>query len=96
MSEESKKGIYDQSSFDAIKCRLNGTKPKYPATPLENGNNAPGRRDAQFENHCPKQINKFFLLFFSFRCIQQKMYKVESFALYGPPRIHYFLSSLSL
>ena len=28
MSEESKKGIYDQSSFDAIKPRLNCTKPK--------------------------------------------------------------------
>ena len=52
MPEESKKRIYDQSSFDAIKPRLNGTKPKYPATPLENGNDAPGRRDAQFENHC--------------------------------------------
>ena len=26
MSEESKKGIYDQSSFDAIKRRLNKTK----------------------------------------------------------------------
>ena len=36
MSEEIKKGIYDQSSFDAIKPRLNGTKPKYSATPLEN------------------------------------------------------------
>ena len=36
MSEESKKGMYDQSSFDAIKPRLNGTKPKYLATPLEN------------------------------------------------------------
>ena len=36
MSEESKKGISDQSSFDAIKLGLNGTKPKYPATPLEN------------------------------------------------------------
>ena len=55
MSEESKKGIYDQSSFDAIKPRLNGTKPKYPATPLENWNDAPGRRDAQFENHCSNQ-----------------------------------------
>ena len=54
MSEESKKEIYDQSSFDAIKPRLNGTKPKYPATPLENGNDAPGRRDAQFENHCSR------------------------------------------
>ena len=36
MSEESKKGIYDQSSFDAIKPKFDGTKPKYPATPLEN------------------------------------------------------------
>ena len=36
MSEESKKGIYDQSSFDAIKPRLNGTKPKYSAMFLEN------------------------------------------------------------
>ena len=51
MSEESKKGIYNQSSFDAIKLGLIGTKPKYPATPLENRNDAPGRRDAQFENH---------------------------------------------
>ena len=48
MSEESKKGIYSQSSFEAIKP---GTKPKYPATPLENWNDAQGRRDAQFENH---------------------------------------------
>ena len=55
MSEESKKGIYDQSSFDAIKLRLFGTIPKYSATPLENWNDAPGRRDAQFENHCCKQ-----------------------------------------
>ena len=46
MSEESKKGIYDQSSFDAIELRLYGTIPKYPATPLENWNDAPGRRDA--------------------------------------------------
>ena len=51
MSEESKTGIYDQSSFDAIKPRFNDTKPKYPATPLENWNDAPGRRDEQFENH---------------------------------------------
>ena len=51
MSEESKKGIYNQSSFDAIKPRLNGTKPKYSATPMENRNDALGRRDAQFENH---------------------------------------------
>ena len=36
MSEESKKGIYNQSSFDAIKPRLNGTKRKHSATPLEN------------------------------------------------------------
>ena len=41
--KESKKGIYDLSSFfaiksrlDAIKPRLNGTKPKYSAMPLEN------------------------------------------------------------
>ena len=55
MSEESKKGIYDQSSFDATKPRLNGTKPKYSATPLENCNDAPGRRGAQFENHWPNK-----------------------------------------
>ena len=36
MSEESKNGIYDQRSFDAIKPGFNDTKPKYPATPLEN------------------------------------------------------------
>ena len=57
MSEESKKGIYDQSSFDAIKPSLDGTKPKYSATPLENWNDAPGRRDAQFENHCLTAIH---------------------------------------
>ena len=36
MSEENKNGIYDQSSFDAIKPRFNDTKPKYSVTPLEN------------------------------------------------------------
>ena len=57
MSEESKKGIYDQSSFDPIKSRLNGTKLKYSATPLEYWNDAPGRRDAKFENHwCKQQV----------------------------------------
>ena len=35
MLEENKKGIHDQSSFDEIKPRLYGTKPKYCATPLE-------------------------------------------------------------
>ena len=34
--EESKKEIYDQSSFDTVKPRFIGIKSKYPATPLKN------------------------------------------------------------
>ena len=71
MSEESKKGIYDQSSFDGIKPRLNDTKPKYPATPLENWNDAPGRRDAQFENHCSK-------------CLWNVVYRLETLKILVP------------
>ena len=64
MSEESKEGIYDQSSFDSIKLRLYGTIPKYPATPLENWNDAPGCRDAQFENHWSTHSSPVFLKLF--------------------------------
>ena len=42
---------YVQSFFDRVKARIIGTIPNYRATPLQNFNDPPGRRDGQFENH---------------------------------------------
>ena len=88
MSEGSEKGIYDQSSFDAIKPRLIGTKPNYPATPLENWNDAPGRRDAQFENHCS---NVIFLNWDSFPSSVVLLFYICNQAHFWPDRAEYLV-----